>query len=644
MTSGNSYRGLLSYDKSGPKIESDDSHHLESSTDTTFGIIDSDEGSNSILPLDLQDRVALNPIAIYKIGYSVNPLIHDSMYPPSTDGWITHVQTQGNDALYSFHKIHTRNRLLLIISSLDTNQFIKAHVVYPYEIAILMMNQDWTLHNKLFFEGTKESDILKILEAPPPSWSHLTVLVDGVTIPNLKMGLTMGETLSQLVPHSFPENVRVQIMAFLAWLESAEIPDEDPADFITRNLKFDVFISLVTGHLRCMIDGVKPPSYVRILMLADSGHLKLTDRSRPVEMDTNPWNVAWWKLCEIFPDWMGRVVNVAKELTKRMEVITELPVSEMDALQSREAWNNRLAMIRQGLVLRGHVNLEPLGLKSAIYIGAAHQWPHKHLELSIRLGFKEVKQPHLQVMILPPTSLERVMRVLPNIRQIDLDLNFVNLSLYDDNQRIWKLNTNLISKSLGRNRSIKQLKKEFGGSKRQNPVRISDNESKLLDMVSWGIYLRPLETDKYSNHYAIPKGEIKDGLTRLSEQGIVSMRYLLSMQKLTSLCIIANGPSMNVCSLTRALLKHTPSAHARVSDNGNSSVIISRVPSEKAHSLMSSLPEAGAANGVKLRILPISAYMVYRHNLFQRLLKEDGSWDDDISGLLGQARLHSEEK
>ncbi len=39
-----------------------------------------------------------------------------------------------------------------------------------------------------------------------------------------------------------------------------------------------------------------------------------------------------------------------------------------------------------------------------------------------------------------------------------------------------------------------------------------------------------------------------------------------------------------------------------------------------------------------IKIYRVNAYAAYTHNLYQRLLRPDGTWDDDISGFLSQIR------
>jgi hypothetical protein len=93
--------------------------------------------------------------------------------------------------------------------------------------------------------------------------------------------------------------------------------------------------------------------------------------------------------------------------------------------------------------------------------------------------------------------------------------------------------------------------------------------------------------------------------------------------------------------MARAFLKHTPSTQVAITEGGSSCVLVSRIPEDEYFRFLTRLNNTANEIGVSLKALPISAYVGYRNNLYSRLIKEDGSWDDDVSGLLSQVRLPS---
>ncbi len=54
--------------------------------------------------------------------------------------------------------------------------------------------------------------------------------------------------------------------------------------------------------------------------------------------------------------------------------------------------------------------------------------------------------------------------------------------------------------------------------------------------------------------------------------------------------------------------------------------------------LAMSLPQAGQEHEIAIRCFRPHTLRSYNHSLYQRLLREDGKWDDDVSGFLSQAR------
>lgn len=629
--------GILRYTRHGPVIKIENGEEIKNSDNVYFAIHDIVDPK---LPLLRNELVQLRPRIAVVMGYAPKDTVIDRMYPSSTDKWITHVVEGENLALYTVQDIKDSQRKLLAITSLDNpNDFI-SYKIQPYETDILELKHDRIVQNEIRESFRKAFDMNSILDTGPPSWSTIDKLVEGVNVPNLSLKSTMGETLKQLIPSSFPERVRKQIIAFLAWTETAKVPPQDPMDFIQKYAEFDIFNSLVTGHIKCLLDGIKPPPYVRIMNQAETGSLKVTERPTLATVEQNPWYIAQLKLYELFPDWMKRVLELTETLNKKGKIVGELPVTREESMTSKIHWGDRFALITQGLAMRGYVQRESIGLRSMVYVGAAHKWPHIHLEFSARLGYQTQKSPQIQLMVFPETSVEQVARILPSVHIIEWETNSANLSLYNNRNSRWKINSTTILKSLERSRSLQQLENEFGAFYRKKPIQLTPDQAKVLDMISWGIYLVNLEDNRYSRYYKIDNQTIKDTLEFLQKQGVFKLFYLTTMQKLTSICISANGPSNHICSFARSFLKHAPTSDVRIGDQGSSCFIISRVPEDEAFDLMNSLQSKAKETDINLTARPISAYIGYRNNLYQRLRQADGSWNNDVSGIISQIRLH----
>jgi len=646
LSDGTSDKGLLEYSKTGPSIQLHNGKSIENSEGVAFRPHESVKLPSKQLQiitsvLDKEDIIMLDPICCRILGYSEEPSNQIKMYPPSSGGWISHVVDSGERAIYTIQKLVNRERFLLTISNPEEYRLLGSFLLHCYEIEILRMKRDWDVHREVFQDQTPPLDMEKYLNKAPPSWSFISDLSDGVTIPNLRIMKTMGDTMSQLVPRSFPPDIRNQLVAFLSWLETAEIPNQDPIEIHSRYASVDTFRSLVWGHLMCLLEGVDPPRYVRIFTMADKGRLSLTERPLTEPELQNPWYNAREELYSLYPDRMKRALKFAQTLNDSDQIVNKLPVSREEALSSRESWGNRFAMIIQGLMMRGHVVKECLGLKTMVYVGGAHRWPHPHIEFSARLGYQTEKPQHIQIMVLPVTAVEKVTRMLPTIVPIDWEHTVTNLSLYSEEKREWMMKSSLIEKSLERSKSFSQLKKQFINRPIGKQISLSPSQAKVLDIVSWGLYLSSLETGQYSNYFGVDLPEIESNILSLKTHGALLLEYTLILRKLTSVYIYATGASRKIYSFCRAMLKHTPSTSVRISENRNSCYLLARIPEDKAYTFITKMPSIGQENGITIKVLPISAYISYRNNLYQRLLRKDGTWNDDVSGLLSQVRLRT---
>lgn len=631
-------RGLLFYYKEGPIVRLVSGGTLEDLEGVEFSFPEDSEVLRKS-GLQLGDSIFLEPELVLELYYSPQKTSRIQMYPPSSNDWLFHIVDSGCEAIITIQKLTRKSKKFLTIVDKHTRELYHAQTINPYESNILSLKRDWSVHNQATHQDILDADIYAVLEQATPSWPFLSKLVEGVTIPNLSLRETMKETLDQLVPLSFSSDVRKQIIAFLGWLEKAEIPQEDPVDFLIKYRSVEVFRTLVFGHLQCVLDDIEPPNYIRVMMMADQGRLTLAQRPQSEEVEQDPWTLVRLKLNEIFPDSTQRVLEHIIPLQESGKIITELPISRAKARISKTAWHDRFALVRNQALIRGHVYKKSIGLLPVIYIGGAHTWPHKHLEWSARLGYAREKPQYIQIMVMPSSALERVSRVIPTVRLIDWEMSMFNLSLYSKTERKWKLRTDIITKSLERKRGLLQLANEFGTWRGNQIHRLSHKQAQILDMISWTLYLSSLESEHYAKFFKIDNSIIKQELSKLLSQGVFALQYYLVPENLRSLCIIATGSSEKICSMSRAFLKHTPSAQVRLMESGTSCAIVSRVPEDDYHNLIRSISDAANENEIALKTYTISAYAAYRNSLYSRLLRSDGSWDDDVSGLLSQVRL-----
>ena len=177
-----------------------------------------------------------------------------------------------------------------------------------------------------------------MLDGPAPTWEDIASLTEQVRIPGLMIGSNMGETVSQLVPMEFPNNVREELMAFFAWTTRKDLSEEDPVKFYNKTESLRLFSRLYTGHLLCLLNGLPPPPYVRLMKLAVSGRLPPLSRPPTESEEETPWSMAYRKISEQFPDWTEVVIKYAMNLNAAGSVTARLPISSATAKRSRKAW------------------------------------------------------------------------------------------------------------------------------------------------------------------------------------------------------------------------------------------------------------------------------------------------------------------
>jgi len=635
-------KGVLTYVANGPLVTFSNGKTLESNSldeEVLFSFLSKGGSGTSYLPIDPHLEVSLESKMTMK-KYSRDSSSQFEMYPPSIDAWFTHVSESGDDALFVVQEIKNVSKLLLTIIDLSTYDLLAMHIVNRYEVDILFRDTDLVFYRKLFEEkeNSPRNIVNELLDTKPPKWSDLEIISNDVIIPHLKIGATMRETLEQFVPQSFPEEIRNQLMAFLAWLMKAKIPNEDPLDFNYHLKSTPLLRYLVFEHLKCLVEGTEYPQYVRIINLAEKG--QLSSGIQPVTEDTEKdvWNTIWFELQERFPGPQDKVNDIAHRLNQTSEIVTSIPITKKQARNSRKAWVDRFSSMLHSLSIRSHIQNQTIGLQDLVYVGSTHRWPHKHLSWSARLGNPYAKAPHIQVMVMPHSAIERVMRARPNLSSIDWSAGTLNFGLFNNVTHRWNMRISMLNKSIEGKRTLRQLENEFNVKLKTPTYRITSDEAKVLDLLSVGMYLSGLELGRYNTYLPGSIESLKYMIESMRDRGIVDVQYFYRLSGLASLCLIIKGPALRVQSISRSFLKYTPSATVRLADRGKTSYIMTRVPEDRVYDILTEIPKHAKENDLNITIKRADAYAGYTHNLYSRLLKSDGTWDDDVSGFLSQIR------
>jgi hypothetical protein len=172
---------------------------------------------------------------------------------------------------------------------------------------------------------------------------------------------------------------------------------------------------------------------------------------------------------------------------------------------------------------------------------------------------------------------------------------------------------------------------------------MSHNEAKVLDLIGESVLSETLDKPEELRLWGVTKEQVRYVVSKLIRQNVLRVSYEVRDLQLITMVIIVHGETKKVTSLVSALLNNTPTSFARLANGGKSSVILTRLPEEAAHELALQLQSSSFDYGLTIRCMRTTTFQSYTHDFYQRLLKPDGSWDDDVSAFLSQARSRRRE-
>ncbi len=597
--------------------------------------------------IDSSLAIRLKPILIVKHPYvNQGGQFIEDVFPPSTGGFYGRLQAGKSDALYIVQPIRNSERFWLAITNIHTGVIYETQIIQSYEAEALSLIEDRirSLYSKSSTNSEEmRTEIQSILDTPAPSWQELASITTDVSIPNLELGDTMRDTFSQIVPLSFPAQIREELMTFLAYVVRSKIPKEDPMTYLYKFSSMIVLEDLLSNHLMHVFDGTKWPPYVKLMILAERGQLEAPKRAVSDWIMSSPWLLFSQKCAEMRPNWLNIAVDSAKTLNESNKIVIGLSTTKKAANKSKLLWKKRFAEITHGLRIRGDINSNSLALTELVYLGAAYRWPHKHMKFISRLGGISESSPHFQVMLMPFSAAERVKRALPGTLTVKWSKRLSNYNLFDSKVNKWQVPIERIIDSVDARSSVRKLKNEFRRNDIVDSYLISKEDAKAADLVGEGIESFYLEVPEFLNNLGLSKRLVKTTIANMVNKRVMHLSYDVSDPRLVSLAIIVHGKSYTVSSIVSEVLKSTPTSYARLDETGENAVILSRLPEESVYDLASQLASRGIEHDVNIRCMRPTTFRRYTSNLYQRLLKDDGTWDDDVSAFLSQARSKRKE-
>ncbi|MFW9981284.1 MAG: hypothetical protein ACFFE3_05120 [Candidatus Thorarchaeota archaeon] len=648
------FRGSLVFSESGVSIRINEGKLIQSKSesDVYYGvqnyIVLDGTGKSILQDMKSQVRVSLFPQLMVKRPFNVHDAqFVENVFPPSTFGFYGRMKSGKDDALFIVQKVRNSEKLWLTIVDPKDNRIHQAHMINPYEAESLALTEDSIFMESVYRDVVSDQKepalgFSKVLSGPPPSWDELAKIVEGASGQSVSIGNNLEETLSQIVPRSFPNHIRKELMVFLDFVMKNEIPREDPVDFISRFETTEIATPLMTGHIIHLINKTSWPQYVKLMDQAERGKLGIPKRVITEPIKNTPWFLFAQRCAELLPDLFGSVIDYVREMNESSKILIGLPYTKSQTQRSLKAWKQKFVLVVYGLRFRGQIHPSNFGLMELVYLGAAYRWPHRHMRFITSLGGVSESVPHLQVMVMPPSAVERVRRVLPSVMIVDWSARALNYELYDSASGNWIVPVDKILKSMTKNSSMVRLSNQYGTSV-SDTYSMSAIDAKVVDLIGESVLSEMFDKPEYLKHWGLAKEQVRHAVSRLARQNVLKISYEVRDMQLITLAIIVQGKAKKVTSLVSALLNHTPTSYARLADGGKSAVILTRLPEEAAHELALQLQASGIDYDLNIRCMRPTTFQSYTHDFYQRILKPDGSWDDDVSAFLSQARSRRRE-
>lgn len=609
-------------------------------------IVIQNDGVQKREKLETSLRVHLKPIITITRNYTSSIHIEfEDIYPPSSGlMWYSKMSYGTDRAVYIVHRIENDERFWLVIINEISREIIEEHPIQSYEVWILKTqtyqeaHNDW--YNALSPENSEEirQEILGTLDTPAMTWPEYESIMKGIHSGVFKRGKTVRDVFDFIVPKGYPERDREEIMTFLAWITKKKIYDDEPVKLFNELLVTPTLRSLMITHYLYVLSDVQVPDYLKHIILVSEGVTDEQSRSLDETEERDIHRLLLFKFKELALDLRKDAIKYAIVLNKSNQIVTKLPINAIDARRSETAWSERFAMLREGLLLKGHVRNDAMGLVELLYIGAAHRWPHSHLTWSARLGAIQERFPHLQVMVMPPSSAEQITRILPKVIRIDWSTRRMNLNLFDSDSGVWTCKGGKILSSVKSNMSFKKLTTEFGKWRETGFSIPSKSETRCIDMVRRGLFLTDFEHKRGETFWGYSSEDANKMLTGLDRKGILQLSYEINETGLSSLATVIQGNPKQMNSVVYALGKYLPSSLIKVSNESNFSIVISRISLKDRSIILNDLPRVAKDADLNIRCMIPEAYRNYTWDFYQRLLNSDNSWNTDVSGLLSQVR------
>ncbi len=546
------------------------------------------------------------------------------------------------NAVFIVQRVVDDTRLWLSVHHPVSGKTLEKHFIYPFEVWMLLMDPIET-YRASWHQAVAPRDpdsvafsIMRILE-DRLSWDELATLTNTIIHPTFTKSDTAWDDLEQIIPQSIQGDFRHELKAFLVWVLKEPELQNDPIEFFFRLTPLRYFKSLLEVRYRFLVQAASIPSYLQIIRAESSA--SGTERATSETLHERAFTRFLYDIMAKSPDLRSTAIRHCQMLNRTGNITLRLPVTKEQASKSKEKWMERFVLFTLGLHLRTHVRPQAFGLRRVLYFGNAYRWPHPHLSWSVGLGISSIYPVRLQMLFMPASALEQAKRYLPSLAEVDWSARAFNPSIFSRSRNEWNPTHQRILAGLQEEVDLRSLISKYGRWRSRNLHRMSLEEAKVLDSTSARLNLAFLETEKGRKHWGVNEESAIAFLSRMRKQDAIQVFYEIKEAKLPRpLIITTQGEQDKNQCIVRAFLANSPSAEAYVGCDWGHATIISSLNESSRNALYKSLPEWGAENNIEVKCHVPESFQNYSHDVFQRLLKDDWAWVDDISGLVTQGR------
>ncbi len=643
---------MLTY-KDGPKLELDSGEVISDSREQVIFEMSYEsimgKSDRKIHWKELQNpvRIYLTPkiAVVRKYTRQFHSEGVDFIYPPSSNLFYSRLVRGKESAQYVVHDIADSENLWLSIVSPDSGEIQESFSICRYEYDVIGLKTWYDIFDELTasFSSPRSakicSDILSIIDKTILDWNELYRLTGGQIPPTFTLGSSSRESLSRIIPiERYLEENQEQILAFLTYVAKDMFPKGDIIEFCNNTSSLAYFRMLLTRHMliRLMSSNHAVPAYLDIIR--DSA-LRISRDEEPSPDESEKWKPDYImprRIESFLPDLQNEVMDIVKSLNESGEIVTVYPMPK--SLNSNERQKKRFIMWESGLRLRAHIRPQCLNLREILFIKAAYRWPTRHTAYSIRLGPESQYAPYLQGMIAPPSAAERIIRVLQDdVYEIDWSAFTMNINLFT--KKGWNIRLTPLLNAFSKTMSFRTLTRTYGHWKGPLSYMPSREEVRILDIASTMFYLPDLEYEAYRRYWQTDASRSKEILERFYHMGAIDFMYWYqAMSGLRLVFFKIDGAEKQVCSIVNGLLKNLPTSLARISGKGKTSLTISRIPTQQQKTILEQIESAARNSDVKMQVSFPSSLRNHEGNLYERLLTPEGTWHDDVSVFMSQAR------